>query len=126
MPESPPGLVLEAVRTRRIVAVASWDLAEEIVDVLRRPQLRRYGIEERDVREVLFLLAPFLPTAELTAPLRDPNDAPVIGAAVEGSAELIVTGDRDFLADEDVLAWLAERGIEVLAPAAFLERLASE
>jgi len=44
-PDSVPGQVLELVRERRVEAVASWELAEEIVDVLRRPRLKRYRIQ---------------------------------------------------------------------------------
>ena len=122
-PESNPGLVLQAVRDEGIEVVASWEGAEEIAEVLRRPRVRRYGIAERNVQEVLFLLASFLPSVEMTVPIRDPDDAPVVAAAVTGRAEAIVTGDRDLLEDEELRTWLADRGIALLTPAALLERL---
>jgi putative PIN family toxin of toxin-antitoxin system len=121
IPESPPGRILQAIRDRQIEVVASWELAEELVEVLRRPRIRRYGIEERDVEDVLFLLAPFLPSVEIEPALRDPRDAPVVAAAIAGRAQAILTGDRDLLDDEELIGWLAERGIQVLTPAAFLE-----
>jgi len=46
-----PGAVPEAVRQGRLEVAASWELAEEIVEVLRRPRLGRYGIIERDVED---------------------------------------------------------------------------
>lgn len=95
----------------------------EIAEVLRRPRLRRYGIDERDVGDVLFLLAQFLPSVEMEVPLRDPDDAPVVAAAILGNAQAIVTGDHDLLEDRTVIAWPSERGIEVLTPAALMERL---
>ncbi len=46
---------------------------------------------------------------------RDPNDEVVLGAAVEGRAAAIVTGDADLLA-------LGEfEGIVIVTPRAFLE-----
>jgi len=41
---------------------------------------------------------------------------------VAGRAEAIVTGNRDLLADARLLAWLRERGIDVLTPAELLRR----
>jgi len=55
--------------------------------------------------------------------LRDPRDAPVVAAAIAGHAEVIVTGDRDLLEDEELRAWLTVRDVEVLSPAELLERL---
>ena len=115
--------MLDAIRAGKIEAIASWQLAEEIAEVLRRPRLRRYGIEEADVRDVLFLLARSLPSVEMTIQVRDPDDAPVVEAAVTGRAEAIVTGDKDLLSDPDLRTWLAARGIQVLTPAALLASL---
>ena len=113
--------MLEAVRTGRLVPVASWSLAEEIADVLRRPRLRdRYAISEQDVQDVLILMAPFLPSVETDAPVRDVDDAPVIGSAVTARAEAIVTGDHDLMEQGPLCAWLAERGISVLTAAEVL------
>ncbi len=122
-PSSPPGQVLAAVRDRTITAVASWDLAEEIVEVLRRPKLARYVLTEADVTDVVELLRPLLPRVEVDVPLRDPDDAPVVAAAVAGAADVIVTGDADLLADPPVLAWLTRHGIEAVTPVDLLRRL---
>ena len=73
--------------------------------------------------ETLILLSPFLPTVEVDVALRDPDDAPVVAAAIVGRAQAIVTGDRDLLDDDALRAWLRERGVEVMTPAELLERL---
>ncbi len=122
VPTGPPAAVLHALRERRFELVASWQLAEELADVLRRPKLRRYEISGTDVDDVLQLLAPFLPTAELDTPIRNEGDAPVVAAALAGAADAIVTGDRDLLAD-DLREWLADRGVRVLTPTELLGEL---
>lgn len=123
LPNSPPGRVLAAVRERRIVAFASWALADEIVEVLRRPKLARYGLTASDVEDVVHLLGPLLPWVEVDVPLRDPSDVPVVAAAVAGAADVIVTGDKDLLDDTPVRLWLLRRAIEPVTAAQTLRRL---
>jgi uncharacterized protein len=122
-PQGPPGRVLEALRAGVIDAVASWALAEEVAEVLRRPRLACYGLTEDDVREALVLLAPLLPAVEVEVAIRDRDDVPVVASALAGRVDAIVTGDAHLLEDLDLRAWLAERGIEVLRPSELLHRL---
>ncbi len=118
-------MVIEAVRRGRIDAVASWALAEEIVEVLRRPAMRRYGVTEGDIEELVEVLGPLLPDVDVTVALRDADDAVVIAAAIAGRAEVIVSGDRDRLDDVDLATWLDKRGIAVMTPAEALAMLSS-
>lgn len=115
--------MLRAVRERRVEAIASWDLAREIADVLRRPKARAVGISEQDVLDTLILLARFLPSVEVDVSVRDPDDAAVVSAAVVGRADAIVTGDRGLLDDAELEAWLGAHGIDLLTPAELLVRL---
>lgn len=105
--------------------VLSWELAEELVDVVGRAKLRRYDIAGEDVRDLLALLAPDLPTVDMNVDLRDTADAPVVAAAIAGNAQAIVTGDKDILDDRALRTWLAARQIEVLKPTELLERLST-
>jgi putative PIN family toxin of toxin-antitoxin system len=123
LPGNAPGRVLQAVRDGRLIAVASWELVEELADVLRRPKPRRYDLSEGDLQSVLVLLAPLLPSVEVGIEIRDPKDAPVVAAAVAGRADAIVTGDRDLLDDLELRNWLRERGIELSAAPEILDRL---
>ena len=116
--------MLDAVRRGDLEPIASWELARELTDVLRRPEIRRYGVTEADVDDVLAVLGPLLPDVDIAVEIRDPDDAAVVAAAVAGAAEAIVTGDRDLLDDNDLRSWLAARGVEVLTPAETLARLA--
>jgi predicted nucleic acid-binding protein len=63
-----------------------------------------------------------LSSVEFDVELLDPKHAPVMAGAAAGRAEAIVTGNRDLLADAGLLAWLRERGIDVLIPAELLRR----
>lgn len=118
--------MLDAARRRAIEPVATWELAEEIAEVLERPHLARYRIERRDIEDVLMLLAPLLPTVELDISPRDPDDAPVVAAAVGGNADAIVSGDNDLLGDETLRAWLREQDIAVYTPVELLEVMGLE
>ena len=95
------------------------------MEVLRRPRIRQYGISEQDVEDLLLLLAPGLPSIEIEVEIRDPDDAPVVAAALAGRVEAIVTGDRDLLDDRDLRQWLARYRVEILTPAQTLRRLGS-
>ena len=111
------------MRDHRFELVASWHVAQELADVLRRPRLRRYEIEQQDIEDVFRLLAPALPTADVDVPIRDPDDAPIVAAALAGAADVIVTGDTDFLSDEALRKWLDHRGIRVATPVQLLALL---
>lgn len=115
--------MLDAALDNRFETISSWDLAEELAEVLTRPKLERYRISAEDLRDVLLLLSASLPSVEIEVAVRDPGDAPVLAAAVAGNADAIVTGHADLLADAAVRAWLDQRGIEALTPAELLERL---
>ncbi len=123
VPAGTPGRVLDAVRRGHLEPVASWELARELAEVLRRPEIRRYGVTEADVDDVLAVLGPLLPDVDVEVEIRDPDDAVVVGAALAGAAEAIVSGDRDLLDDATLRSWLAARGIEILTPAEALARL---
>jgi uncharacterized protein len=123
VPLGPPGRVLRAARDRRFQLVISWQLAEELVEVLGRPRLARYDLDQKDVEAVVQLLAPGLPTVDIEVPIRDPDDAHVVAAALAGEADVIVTGDAHLLADEALRRWLAEREVAIITPTELLASL---
>jgi len=117
-------VILEAVRQRRIEPVISWDLVEELVDVLSRARIRAYGVTDADVDDVLALLRPMLPRVELAVEIRDPDDKAVVIAALAGRADAVLSGDRDLVDDDALRASLQASRIEVLTAAQLAERLA--
>lgn len=123
LPDSTPGAVLDAVCRRQVVPVTSWAMARELVEVLRRPSMQRYGITEGDIDDILIVVGTLLPDVEITVEIRDPDDRPVIAAAIAGHADAIATGDRDILDDPALRRWLLERGVSVLTAVELLVRL---
>ena len=81
--------------------VLSPALVAEIETALRRPKIRRYLLRPEEALrwlEDLVTLADLVrDTGEVAGVSRDPADEVVLAAAVEGRADLIVTGDEDLL-----------------------------
>jgi uncharacterized protein len=117
LPRSMPG---RAVRKAADEAdlLASTVTMDELVDVLSRAKFDRYvTIAERqgflrrlnDVVEMIEIVM-------RVQACRDPRDDKFLEVAVNGRADVIVTGDTDLLALHPF------RGIAILAPAVYLAR----
>ena len=96
---------------------------QELFDVLARLLIRRLDIEQQDIDDLLAVFGQLLPEVIVQVEMRDPDDAAVVAAALAGRVDAIVTGNRDFLDDENLQDWLRERGVEVLTPRQMLDRL---
>jgi uncharacterized protein len=69
--------------------------------------------------ELLLRLAPLVEIVEVVQQVhacRDPKDDGFLEAAVNGRADVVITGDKDLLALDPF------RGIAILTPAAYLAR----
>jgi putative PIN family toxin of toxin-antitoxin system len=88
----------------------------ELLDVLQRPHIRRLTIPAFDegLRKLL-ADAELVTIAERIAACRDPQDDKFLELAVNGRADLIVSGDGDLLALSPF------RNIPIIAPAAFVQ-----
>lgn len=98
MPKSVPALAMsKAVRSG--VVLASEATFEELSEVLSRKKFDAYvSIEER--QEFLRLFARIVETIEITRRIeacRDPKDDKFLELAVNGEADMIITGDQDLL-----------------------------
>lgn len=107
-----PQQVLHLAATKRVVAVTSEALVDELRDVLKREKLHRFltrrgQTSEDHVAVYLSYTSIVEPAADVEAEsVRDPEDVKVIAAAVGGRVEYLVTGDEDLLTlqrFEDVL-----------------------
>ncbi len=117
LPGSIPGqAVRKAVAEDQLLA--SDDTIMELADVLARPKFDPYmTVDER--REFLRLfdrIAERVPIIHVVRACRDPKDDKFLELAVNGAAQLIITGDGDLLALHPF------RGIDILTPAHYLTR----
>ena len=102
---------------RNGVLPASPDTLDEATEVLTREKFDQYASWERR-HELLEALADQSAVVEPTIPIeacRDPDDDKFLELAVEGDADLIISGDSDLLVLHPF------RGIAILSPADFLE-----
>src|SRR5207245_7036444 len=95
--------------------VASAPMLVEVETVLRRAKFAaRFG--EARITELLNLLqsgAAMVPVAGTLQLCRDPKDNMVIETAVNGRADVVVSGDKDLGDAAEVTNYLAEGGIRV-------------
>jgi len=90
----------------------------ELTEVLHRPKLDHYVTAEERTRFIRQLggSAEFVPIVQTVRECRDPRDDKFLEVALNGRAEVIITGDADLLA---LHPW---REIEIVTPGEYLER----
>ena len=93
----------------------SVETERQLTEVLARPHIARVTAPSfrEDMRQML-ARAELVTIAELIAACRDPTDDKFLELAVNGKADVIVSGDGDLLALNPF------RGIPILTPAAFV------
>lgn len=98
-------------------------LSESILDELREKLIAKFAYSRADAALAVArirIVAQIVPTMGQGGwVVNDPDDDKIVETAVNGGAELIVSGDRHLLA----LVHLA--GIEVIEPREFLRRLSA-
>ncbi len=92
-------------------------LSAFILDEVREKLVRKFDFSSREAEEVIRLLksrAVLVTPRKLEEPAcRDPDDDKILGTAIAGDCECIVTGDKDLLVLRRV------RGIRVVNPSDF-------
>jgi putative PIN family toxin of toxin-antitoxin system len=87
---------------------------QEFFDVIRRPRIAKVTAPIQMIALTKILAAAEVVTiSEAIAGCRDPDDDKFLELAVNGRADLIVSGD------DDLLVLVAFRGIPILTPARF-------
>lgn len=113
---TPARAVERAIRQDQILV--SQETLRELAGKLMSPRFDRYVTRERRMA-LLDRLAPNLDLVEIIQRIRacrDPKDDQFLEVAVNGSANLIVTGDRDLLVLHPF------RRIDIVNPSAYLDR----
>lgn len=90
---------------------------KELADVLSRPKFNRYITLEdgKQFLSGLCSLCEFVPIIRSVRQCRDPRDDKFLEVAINGRADLILTGDSDLLA---LHPW---QGIAIVSPAEYLK-----
>jgi putative PIN family toxin of toxin-antitoxin system len=98
-----------------------WLTSNFILDELSRKLRDKFKYPEdeiAEIREAALIAAEFATPAEIPGDAcRDPNDLPILGTAVAGRADVIITVDKDLLTLE------AFRGIPIVRPGEFWKLL---
>ncbi|MGH7199850.1 MAG: putative toxin-antitoxin system toxin component, PIN family [Planctomycetaceae bacterium] len=127
-PAGPAGEVLRLVVPPHVMVLSPF-LVSEVSRVLRYERMRRlhqmsdaeidHALEELESAAEMIADVQLLPSAVVAA---DPDDDPVLAAAVEGQADVICTRDRHFQ-HADVQVWCHDRGLQVMDDLELLELL---
>jgi uncharacterized protein len=114
---STPALAVEKAVTKAQL-VATMETLRELIEKLHSPKFDRYLPRERRdaLLERVASLVEIIDVLQTIRASRDPEDDKFLEAAVNGRADVIVTGDRDLL---DLNPF---RGIAILTPTAYLAR----
>jgi uncharacterized protein len=114
---STPALAVEKAVTRAQL-IATTETLRELIEKLHSPKFDRYVQRERRdaLLERVASLVEIIDVLQSIRASRDPKDDKFLDAAVNGRADVIVTGDRDLL---DLSPF---RGIAILMPTAYLAR----
>ena len=112
---SPPRNVVNRAVADGVV-LFSEDTMRELAEVLFRPKFDRYiGRKEREeFLNLLVAVAELIPIVQVVRECCDPKDDKFLEVALNGRADVIITGDGDLLA---MNPW---RGIAIVSPKDYL------
>ena len=117
VPHSAPGMAVDHALTNARL-LASEATLMELAEVLSRAKFDPY-VTIRERQEFLRLferIAERVAVVRAVRACRDPKDDKFLELAVDGDADIIVTGDRDLLSLDPF------RGVSILTPAQFIRR----
>jgi len=117
--------ILEAFNQDKFQLVMSQALIEELHQVWNRPRLKQRidpGQATRLERQLQYR-AIWVELQTIPPDCRDPKDLPVLATAIDGKAEIIVSGDDDLRADDRLRAAMETYRIQLLGVNSFLEYL---
>lgn len=116
LPESVPAQVLRQVELNSLL-LFSESTMNELADVLSRQKFDRYVSlnDRKGFIERLGKIAEFIPIVQLVRECSDPKDDKFLEVALNGSADMIITGDTDLLG---MNPW---RGVAILSPLDYLK-----
>jgi putative PIN family toxin of toxin-antitoxin system len=87
------------IQSEHYIILASKELFQEYVSVLKRPKFKKYFIDV-NVDDLLQVYIKLLTFVEINCDVklcRDPNDDFIIQLAISSEADFLITGDNDIL-----------------------------
>ncbi|HVT54331.1 MAG TPA: putative toxin-antitoxin system toxin component, PIN family [Dongiaceae bacterium] len=116
IPGSAPARAVDKVLNDAVPLLSDATL-EELADVLSRRKFDRYvTLEERKTFiHLLASVAALVPIVQRIQACRDPKDDKFLELALNGEADLIITGDKDLMALDPF------HGVRIMTPARYLE-----
>jgi len=114
--------ILEAFNEDKFQLVISQALMDELHLVWNRPRLRERIDPDQAIRleQQLQNRAIWVELVTIPPNCRDPKDLPVLATAIDGAAEIIVSGDNDLRADDALRAAMETYDIQLLGVQSFL------
>jgi len=115
LPQSVPADAVRKVEREGRLLISDATMYE-LAEVLSRRKFNRYVSHEnrRGFIQRLVQIAEFVPIIRVVRECRDPKDDKVLEVALNGRADLIITGDADLLG---MHPW---RGVDILTPSDYL------
>lgn len=107
--------VLVALHEGKFTLIISDPLLDELREVSLRPRLKK-RIDPVDASELLEILAwsgEHIEIKTIPPRCRDPKDHPVLATAIDGKADVVVTGDDDLRADDELRDAMAQYGVQL-------------
>jgi putative PIN family toxin of toxin-antitoxin system len=96
-------------------------VSEYILDEIREHATKKFGVPKAEIDAAISLVTSM---AEVVIPVKlpatvfsDPDDLPVLGTALAGKADVLITGDGDLLKLKQI------QEIPILSPRALLEQI---
>jgi putative PIN family toxin of toxin-antitoxin system len=127
---NPNGLAAEVLRRIRAshVLVASRPLQLELLDIMRRPKIRKvHGLNERGIRRFISTIYKASTMVQVPQPAPrvvpgDPKDDVIMLTAIGAKADVLTTRDRHFF-HSDVAALAASHGLRIVTDDQLLTEL---
>ena len=100
------------------VVLVSEPTMAELADVLAQGKFDRYVTAQQRTQFIRLIasVAEFVPIVRAVRECRDPKDDKLLEVALNGMADVIITGDRDLLA---LHPW---RDVQILSPRSYLTK----
>ncbi|MCA9964571.1 MAG: putative toxin-antitoxin system toxin component, PIN family [Anaerolineales bacterium] len=107
--------VLTAWQAGKFQLITSQALLDEYEAVWQRPRLQKQ-IDPKQAEKLyrqMYFRAEMVELKTIPPRCRDPKDHPVLATAIDGQANVIVTGDDDLRADEELRRAMANYGVQL-------------